>query len=911
MRDVGMDRGNRRFMIGTTGLAFSGAVLMAAWSQAAPPTAKAAAREHHQQAQVQPVAGERRSSAVAHAVGTDRREAPGAKIATVSGDGGLLSRLFGGDQRSHSQHRSRQHSGGQTGRAAVDWDGIPYHEGHQQTARRGEKAPIRDPGTKRRMQVIRGGTSKRFDTAPLQRRSQTPPAAPQAAPMISAGEPSAEMREEDQRQLSAPLSSRTSSRRSNRRPVDTLVELDAVKAPAAADRPASRVASKPTAPSNSKQHEPLVPQVPKVSRRGIAHETAGNTTSQSRQQDNAAPAPTAGGAKTALQEIGGDADGNAKSGMMSEAPKARIAQSKPAEPSSAGQGAKKPTGKLSALPAPNSGETPGSVAEQQDASPVGSGLENSAGDGQVASYRQPGWKQAAAGDTGKGPVAKFAITDKSRAMTVKPISGRLEEGRRGHAADAKTSRSADTTAASELPGVRVVTQGPGEIMIGEIHPYEIRVENRGSLNAEDLQIEATIPDWARVEAKSVSQGKIKVQDEKSGSRLVWDLDRLAAGETERMVVRVKAARSGRYQLDVQWSFAPRTSSASVRVHQPKLEMAIEGPDEVVFGRAKTYKVHVRNPGDGIAPGVVFTLSPDSQTPQTQRIGDIPPGKEALFEIELNARQRGDMKIQGRATGDLNLHTEAAKTVRVASAELEAVLAGPEMKYQNAQATYHLELRNGGSAPSEKVAAMLTLPEGVEYLGGLDDAAQQGKKLTWQIGSLAAGATREYEFQCKMSATGEQRLAFACQGSAGGEASVSIATEVGAIADLAMTISDPPAPAPVGEEVTYEIMIRNRGSKAATDVEVVAQFSHGIEPQRVEGQTGEIMPGQALFDAIDRIAAGEQMKLRVIAKAQRAGHHRFRSEIRSGDTVLVSEEATHFMASGGQRVSRRSSQDAAR
>ena len=112
-------------------------------------------------------------------------------------------------------------------------------------------------------------------------------------------------------------------------------------------------------------------------------------------------------------------------------------------------------------------------------------------------------------------------------------------------------------------------------------------------------------------------------------------------------------------------------------------------------------------------------------------------------------------------------------------------------------------------------------------------------------------------------------------------------------------------------MTYEIIVRNRGSKEATGVRVVSQFSHGIEPQRVEGQSGEVVTGQVLFDPIGRIAAGQEVRLRVIAQADRGGHHRFRSEVRSGDTVLVAEEATHYMSPRGERVSRHSSQSADR
>ena len=36
----------------------------------------------------------------------------------------------------------------------------------------------------------------------------------------------------------------------------------------------------------------------------------------------------------------------------------------------------------------------------------------------------------------------------------------------------------------------------------------------------------------------------------------------------------------------------------------------------------------------------------------------------------------------------------------------------------------------------------------------------------------------------------------------------------------------------------EIVIRNRGSKEATDVRAIAQFSRGVEPHRIEGQSGQ-------------------------------------------------------------------------
>ncbi|MCH5377959.1 MAG: hypothetical protein JJ992_28715, partial [Planctomycetes bacterium] len=460
---------------------------------------------------------------------------------------------------------------------------------------------------------------------------------------------------------------------------------------------------------------------------------------------------------------------------------------------------------------------------------------------------------------------------------------------------------------SELPGIRVTTYGPGAIMIRQTNQYEIRVENRGAIDASGVMIRALVPDWADLRGQNATRGDIDNQKQGSTERLVWTIDELPAGASETMYIRLTAARSGTYDLDVDWTLIPQKSTAKVQVREPRLDLTIEGPDEVVFGQSQTYKVRVLNPGDGTAPNVVFTLSPNSATPQSQRIGDIPPGKEAQFDVELTAQDLGDLKIHGLASGELELRAEAEKTIRVAAAKLEAVLSGPQVKYQNTEAMYSLQVQNNGTAASERISASLRLPTGVTYLGGIQDAIQVGAVLRWEISALAPGANRNYQFRCNMGSTGEHLFSFDCRGSAAGNAAVSIATRVESIADLVLTVSDPPAPAPIGTDVTYEIVIRNRGSKEATDVRAIAQFSHGIEPQRIEGQSGEVMTGQVLFDPIPRIGAGQEIQMKVIAQADRPGHHRFRTEIRSGDTVLVAEEATHYMSPQGERVSRRSSE----
>ena len=113
------------------------------------------------------------------------------------------------------------------------------------------------------------------------------------------------------------------------------------------------------------------------------------------------------------------------------------------------------------------------------------------------------------------------------------------------------------------------------------------------------------------------------------------------------------------------------------------------------------------------------------------------------------------------------------------------------------------------------------------------------------------------------------------------------------------MKDPEGPVPVGSDATYELRIRNRGTKAAENVEVLAYFSNGVEPVSADGQTHRISPGQVVFDPIPAIPPAAEIVLKVKAKAEVAGNHVFRAEVhcKAIGTRLVREEVTHYYQDG--------------
>ena len=116
-----------------------------------------------------------------------------------------------------------------------------------------------------------------------------------------------------------------------------------------------------------------------------------------------------------------------------------------------------------------------------------------------------------------------------------------------------------------------------------------------------------------------------------------------------------------------------------------------------------------------------------------------------------------------------------------------------------------------------------------------------------------------------------------------------------MADLRLDVKEPDGPVPVGEEAVYEVHVRNRGTKDAEAVQLFAYFSQGIEPTAAEGGTFRIAPGQVAFNPLPTVPAGEEVVLKIRARAEAAGNHVFRAEIHCKPlgTRLVSEQTTRF------------------
>jgi hypothetical protein len=342
----------------------------------------------------------------------------------------------------------------------------------------------------------------------------------------------------------------------------------------------------------------------------------------------------------------------------------------------------------------------------------------------------------------------------------------------------------------------------------------------------------------------------------------------------------------------------------IEVQEPRLVMHLEGPREVLYGEKEIYRLQLSNTGTGAAENVKITLMPTGtghSQPVSHNLGIVEAGREKSVEVELTARQVGRLMINVHVQGDSGVQAELAEEILVRRAALELEVEGPTMQYVGTAASYGIRLGNPGTAPAKNVKLAVKLPPGAKYLSGIDGSRLEadGSELQWTLDRLDAGSEKAFVVKCSLGRAGPARVEVLSTADGELNASANTITQVDAIADLRLEVKDPAGPIPVGEETTYELLVRNRGTKDAQGVEVVAYFSRGIEPVAAEGPRHRISPGQVVFSPIPSLAAGQDLVLRIRARAEADGNHIFRAEVHCKPlgARLVSEETTRFYRAG--------------
>ncbi|MBI2479157.1 MAG: hypothetical protein HYV60_11145 [Planctomycetia bacterium] len=366
-------------------------------------------------------------------------------------------------------------------------------------------------------------------------------------------------------------------------------------------------------------------------------------------------------------------------------------------------------------------------------------------------------------------------------------------------------------------------------MVGKPAEYSITVSNSGNVAASELYVKVSLPSWVEVQADNASSGATQTQAEGPGQqKLIWTIDQIAPQSQTTLKLFARANTNRPFDLLVDWTLRPISGVVQIEVQQPRLEMAIFGPKNVLYGESAVYTIQLTNPGTGNAENVALEFSYGTRRLEKKVVGNIAPGEQNEINVELTAQQAGQLRVAAVATADGGLKAEANEDILVRRAELEVGVIGSSLKFAGGVATYKVRVKNIGDATANGVSASIVLPPGAIVVGG--QGAESGNFLQ-DVGALLPGVERVIGIQCQLMMPGENRIDAVVKSDGGLEKSASFTTRVEALADLKLTVSDPSGPTALGADAIYEVHIVNRGTKAAERIKLVAQFSEGVEPRQ--------------------------------------------------------------------------------
>ena len=212
--------------------------------------------------------------------------------------------------------------------------------------------------------------------------------------------------------------------------------------------------------------------------------------------------------------------------------------------------------------------------------------------------------------------------------------------------------SSDNPTGRQEPAVSLEWVGPPTAKLGQPVTYQLMVKNICPSAVRHVVVRVHLPQGVTVQATEPKA----LQD---AGILSWDLGTLQSRQERRLDVHLLPDLKGDLACEALVSFTG-SSTARLRVREPKLTLKATGPDKVLLGDTATVSLAVSNPGDGSADHVKIraTLSDGLEHTRGKMIefdlGNLGANETRSIQLACAARIPGEQKCEvvASAEGDL-------------------------------------------------------------------------------------------------------------------------------------------------------------------------------------------------------------------------------------------------------------------
>jgi len=271
----------------------------------------------------------------------------------------------------------------------------------------------------------------------------------------------------------------------------------------------------------------------------------------------------------------------------------------------------------------------------------------------------------------------------------------------------------------------------------------------------------------------------------------------------------------------------RTESAHAST-QPAISMEWTGPAAVKVGHTGDYILLIRNTStipvqkvivQARVPGEATVVSTEPKAEGADgvllwELGNLLAKQERKLTIRMNTPHRGDMSCQAWVT----FTGSSVMKVRVREPKLAVKMAVPDKVVVGEPVNVVMSVTNTGDHPVEQLKITASLGEGLETI--------RGNTLSYDLGTLAPGDSRNLTVPCISKTPGAQKCDLLAEAD-GGLKARDVATINVVQPRLDLTVVGPKLRY-LDRKAVYTVRVTNPGDAAASNVFVTQQVPAGFK-----------------------------------------------------------------------------------
>jgi uncharacterized repeat protein (TIGR01451 family) len=411
------------------------------------------------------------------------------------------------------------------------------------------------------------------------------------------------------------------------------------------------------------------------------------------------------------------------------------------------------------------------------------------------------------------------------------------------------------------PQLTIEKKAPESATIGIPHDYRIMVSNEGDTVAREVIVE----DELNGAAELVSSNPPAEYDRTTG-QLIWNIDELQPDETRDIIVRVRPTGEGMLAGTATVRFRTEVRSATL-IRAPRLQLEVNGPEQVRVGDDVGLQFVIRNSGSGDAAGVLLrSVLPEAlRHPEgadlEYEIDLLRAGEEQVVDLTAVAAEPGrPVRISAELSAAGMSAVMARNNLTIIGSQITIERLGPGRRFVGRPARFQNVIVNQTDFEAADVIVTEDVPEGMRVLsvGAGGEYNPKTRRITWNIRRIDAGSQTVLDVELQPEITGRMESVIEVLEKAGfrSRAAENTAVEVEGLHNVTADITGENQPVAVGERFGFTVMIENRGTAVARNVELTVQVPPGL--QVLAAGTREL-PGRLLAGNVVRYSVLRTLK----------------------------------------------------